>query len=170
MIFQRSTKRSQVSLPRSNGKRPRSARQNAPRAKPLPKATTMMPTAKSQPRVTMRAATVPTAVQSKAKAAVVVVVAVVVAAVVDETGSSIGMVPKMRSRLRVIRRAKLPRPRSQVRRDQCPRSPSRRLPRHANQATPFACTPSRRKSNSRVRKSLRSARSWTSRSRATSRC
>ena len=35
--------------------------------------------------------------------------------VVDETGNSIGMVPKMRSRLRVIRRAKLPRPRSQVR-------------------------------------------------------
>jgi hypothetical protein len=147
MIFQRSTKRSQVSLPRSNGKRPRSARQNAPRAKPLPKATTMMPTAKSQPRVTMRAATVPIAVQSKAKAAVVVVVAVVVAVVVDETGNSIGMVLAMRHRLMVIRRAKPPHPRSQVPRDRCPQSPSRRLPRRANQATRFASTPSRRKSN-----------------------
>jgi hypothetical protein len=106
-----------------------------------------MPTAKNTPRAKMRAATVRIAVRNKAKAAVVVVVAVVVAVVVDETGNSIGMGLAMRHRLMVIRRAKLPHPRSQVPRDRCPQSPSRRLPRRANQATRFASTPSRRKSN-----------------------
>jgi hypothetical protein len=135
-ISQRSMKRSQVSLRRLNGKRLRSVRQNAPHARPPLRTMRAMKRIRTTLKARQASMALIAAV-SKVKAEVDVVVAVDVVVVVDETEDQIEMVLAMHSMLKMARRARLRHRRSLL----------LRLPRHANQATQFACMPSRRKSN-----------------------